>query len=109
MYGYKIKGSDDPLVKTAEEFMDISGIAITGVWLVNFFSFRKRLFFFHVRRLIRPRVRWIPGLPFQRAAALWRSKIPHWVEKPYGQLRECIVSLFMGGSTCQLYSTLFFG
>ncbi|CDO68357.1 hypothetical protein BN946_scf184815.g4 [Trametes cinnabarina] len=67
IYGYHIAENDDPYVKDSEEFMEASAKAMTGPWVVDFFTW----------------LRWVPGLTFHKTAAQWRAKLDDWVDKPY--------------------------
>lgn len=41
MYGYQVLESEDPFIKSAEEFMVESSSVITAGWVVDFFPIRK--------------------------------------------------------------------
>ncbi|KAI0820804.1 cytochrome P450 [Trametes gibbosa] len=66
MYGHHVAEEDDPYIKESEEFMVVFDKALTGPWMVDFFTW----------------LRWVPGLNFHKVAEQWRARLDVWINKP---------------------------
>ncbi|KAG0694413.1 cytochrome P450 [Suillus ampliporus] len=74
VYGHQVKSNDDPFLILAEECVDILANRIAsggGIWPVDIFPALKHL------------PLWFPGASFKRNAAIWKSKMEEFVDRPY--------------------------
>lgn len=102
LYGHKVASEDDRFMKLAAESTEVlSNKLVTGggVWAVDIFPFRASFSLesselvsdspdFAVRYL----PSWFPGAGFKRSAVEWKKLIEAFVNEPFEDCKEKIVS-----------------
>ncbi|EPT04818.1 hypothetical protein FOMPIDRAFT_1112479 [Fomitopsis schrenkii] len=79
IYGYQVRSNEDEMLRLADECVNILSNDIAsggGIWPVDIFPALQSL------------PDWAPGAGFKRKAAVWKSKMEEFVEKPYAYVKE---------------------
>lgn len=107
LYGHKVTSADDRFMKLAAESTEVlSNKLVTGggVWAVDMFPFCASLFSgaasccFPVSdspellRAVRHLPSWFPGAGFKQSSVEWKKLIEAFVNEPYEDCKEKIVS-----------------
>jgi hypothetical protein len=95
VYGHHVSSNNDPYLEQAEECVTLlaNRIASSGsIWLVDVLPFLK-----HVPA-------WLPGMQFKRDAQVWKRKMDEWVDKPYEDMKDRMVSLLSRGTNTGMHA-----